>query len=1075
MKRIAATFFAILFGVFSASADTVGAVPDTATLRRPFGQWDMEAFVSPPRIHYPETWFHFLNGNIDRAGVTKDLEAIAGAGITGISFFHGQRGSNTDWPGTKEHTECLSPQWESLLTHTASEAKRLGLRFSMQTCPGWAMSGGPWVKPEQSMRHLVNSRTDVSGGQSLRLQLPKPASEAWQDYRDLYVLAFPTPLGDTGKPVTIKSLQADTESGKWLQCLNATLQGAFFLAPAPEGKPHTIELQLNGRQTLRSIVFNPIDNFNHEFGVDPGIHVRLTAFLPEGGEQVVLDNDFPMANWQDSEFTMTFALDESTADRYRLEIANKHPMSVSSVRLLGAARRNNWEAEAGWTSRAAVRRGEHPQQSTAAYVQRASVIDLSGHLDSQGVLTWDAPQGNWTVLRIGHVNTGQRNGPAPQVATGWEVNKFDRSCIDYQFDSYIGRLADGALKGLVDNMLMDSWECRTQTWTQGMDGIFRQQRGYDLPTWLPALFGYVLDDPETSAEFLCDWRQTLNRLFVDNFYGGMAENARSKGMTIQYETAAGDIFPADPMEFYKWADVPMTEFWQPFGHFLANHNYKPIRATASAARMYGKPRVSAEAFTSFDLNWDEHLSLLREVANQNILEGVSHMVFHTYTHNPDADRYFPGTSFGDAIGTPFLRKQTWWPYMPLFTRYLARMSYMLERGKPVSDVLWFIGDEASQKPDQYASFPEGYRYDYCNTDALLNRLDVCDGLWQTPEGITYRVLWIPDGTERMLPATLQRLTELVRKGGVLVGSAPAFPATRAISQTAFQHMTDGLWKGDTGAGKVLDTTLDEALRQLDIAPDVLPTEAQWLHRQTEGADWYMICAPQGGTFSGDISFRQQGRVEIWDPVTGRRMQHAATTDAARSTVHLSMVRGQSLLVMFVHDGKKSAKPAVCERTEVAQSEQPWTLSFPEGWGIEAPVVTDKLVPWKDLDVSAEGKAFSGTVCYTTTLRLPRVSKKARYELELGRVEEIAVVKVNGTVVDTLWTPPYTADLTGHLRKGDNLLQVEVTSTWRNRLAYDAALPEKERRTWTLAGPKAGSPLVDYGLLGPVRLMEVGKK
>ena len=302
-------------------------------------------------------------------------------------------------------------------------------------------------------------------------------------------------------------------------------------------------------------------------------------------------------------------------------------------------------------------------------------------------LRWTVPEGKWTILRIGHINTGRRNGPAPAEATGWEINKFDPELVDYQYDSYVGRLQRGPLKGLLDNMLMDSWECYSQTWTRGMPEAFFKQAGYELKMWIPALFGYVIDDLEQTSEFLNDFRRTQNRLFVDNFYGRMAQNAHSNGMTIQYETAAGDIFPGCPMEYYKWADVPMAEFWQPMSNWLYNRNYKPIRPTSSAARMYGKPRVSAEAFTSFDLTWDEHLSMLREVANQNILDGVTHMVFHTYTHNPNPDRYQPGTSFGGGIGTPFLRKQTWWPYMRRFTTYLARNTFLLERGKPVSDVL----------------------------------------------------------------------------------------------------------------------------------------------------------------------------------------------------------------------------------------------------------------------------------------------------------------------------------------------------------------------------------------------------
>ena len=139
------------------------AVPDSALLHRPFGKADQKTFLHPDRIFYPETWFHFVNGNVSREGITHDLESIAQSGIQGIQLLHG-RMSDDVWPGTQEPIECLTPQWEDLVLHTASEAHRLGMRFSLQTCPGWAMSGGPWIKPEQAMRHLAFTRTDIKGG-----------------------------------------------------------------------------------------------------------------------------------------------------------------------------------------------------------------------------------------------------------------------------------------------------------------------------------------------------------------------------------------------------------------------------------------------------------------------------------------------------------------------------------------------------------------------------------------------------------------------------------------------------------------------------------------------------------------------------------------------------------------------------------------------------------------------------------------------------------------------------------------------------------------------------------------------
>lgn len=129
----------------------------------------------------------------------------------------------------------------------------------------------------------------------------------------------------------------------------------------------------------------------------------------------------------------------------------------------------------------------------------------------------------------------------------------------------------------------------------------------------------------------------------------------------------------------------------------------------------------------------------------------------------------------------------------------------------------------------------------------------------------------------------------------------------------------------------------------------------------------------------------------------------------------------------------------------------------------------ELKAWKDLDISAEGKAFSGTAVYTTSFDLPDKAQGVNYTLDLGDVDMVAVVKINGETVRTLWTPPFSADITDYVCDGRNELTVEVTSSWFNRLAYDASLPESERKTWAIKRPDPKAPLRSTGLLGPVVL------
>lgn len=1044
-------------------------------------QLNKEIFKNPGKDHYPETWFHFIGGNVSKEGITADLEAIAAAGISGIQLFHGQFGG--EWPGVSPQIKALSDSWDDLIVWTADECKRLDLNFIMQNCPGWSYAGGPWIEPENSMRHLVRSRLDIDGGQKVNIQLeiPQPSKEEWRDYKDLFVIAFPIPEGDTGERLIPAGVQSNRTDLPWKECL---VERKRVMLPPSLSEPTTINVHFNEETTVRTVEFPSINSFSHAWCYSPDVTVTIYAETDSGMKRIAR-LDMPSGSWQDDR-PISIACEEVTAQCYRIEISNLHEMALSYINFYSAARQQNWESEAAWTLRRIVRE-DFPLQSPAAWVDPSSIVNITERMDSSGLLSWDAPSGKWTVLRIGHVNTGMRNGPAPPEATGWESNKLAPSGARANFEGYIGRLlADNAnLKsGLLNGILIDSWECRTQTWTAGLDNIFREKWDYPLLSMFPAIFGYVVEDPEITARFLRDWRVTLNDLLVENFFGEMSTIARENGLKLSFETASGDIFPGDILEYYKYADVPMCEFWHPRQEsFVGSFEFKPVKPCVSASRIYGKGRVAAEAFTSFDLSWNEHPRFLKDIADEHLAWGVTHLVFHTYTHNPRTDFLPPGSSFGAGIGTPFLRLQTWWEHMPHFTDYLARCNYMLESGNPVSDVLMYLGDEQNHKPRQLLDFPEGYAYDYCNPDVLLNRLSVRNGQLVTPEGLTYRILWLYD-CKRLLPETLEKILSFARQGVTIVGEPPASIATLSGGEAGeihFRKVVEALW-GDgnqnvreVGKGKVYTGNIESVLISEKIESDVNVrfSDVRWLHRRAGDSDFYFLSTPVEKGYKGSVLFRCEGNAEIWDPLTGEIIGATSTMMGEGCTqVEIDLPAGTTCFVVF-HDNVVPVRE-VPDATETIELQNGWEISFPAGWGIEQPSIEiDRLMAWKDISsLGTEGNAFSGTALYHTIFNIENTRDQSRYLLDLGRVEMIAQVRLNGSEVATKWTYPYRMDITEYLQPGENKLEVAVTSTWFNRLTYDAGLSEFQRETWTINGPKEGSPLKDYGLLGPVFISRI---
>ena len=958
------------------------------------------SFASPAsEADRPETWYHIIGGNATRQGITADLEALKAAGIGGIQFFHGQFGPPAAWDGVSEQIPCLSEKWDGLVTHAADECARLDLTFKMQNCPGWSMSGGPWIAPSNAMRKLVYVRRELAGGPVPGdIPIPERCRDADSDWHDLFLLAFPTPAGDTAAGPLKPLSTVRRDDGRFHEFR--------FAAPVTI---RTLELP-SPRALASAWSYNPATRVTFEAAVD-------------GGWTTVCAADYPQGCWQDG-VPMSLACTERTAQTWRLRVESPHhPVRVDHVRLLSGARLDNWEGQAGHVLRGLIRR-PYPLQSAAAYIPTGSVrVVQAGEALPEG--------SRWTVLRVGHVNMKKVNAPAPKEATGWECDKMDPRGIEANFAAYIGRLAQGPLKGgKLKGMVVDSWECERQTWTWRMEERFRAANGFDVRTMLPAVFGWVIGSPAETESLLLTWRRTLAGLVTANYYARMAELAHEAGLTVAYETAFGDVLPGDPLEYWKHCDTPMCEFWQPYSleaGGTGHPNYKPVKPCVSAAHLYAKPRVACEAFTNTALTWDECFRPLKEQAVRHFARGVTHLILHTCTHNPQTDARVPGTSFGSFIGTPFIRGQTWWPFMRPFTDWIAACGAFLERGLPVVDVLRYLGDDLDHKPDELEPFPYGFKCDYLNADALFSRLDVADGRFVLPGGMSYAAIWLPDGV-RILPKTRARLDELAAKGGRIVRGSAAAAVKGMVPQFV-----------------------------------AAPSHLLWYHRRDADEDGYFVAADEKG-FTGTATFRTQ---------EGPRTLTLQL--APFETMLLAFAKGmvRDLAPQTLHPHPAAEVPArVCAAISPPSG---WTLSFPPGWGAPPQLALAQFAPWRALPgVSAEGRAFSGTASYMAAWTLPERIPSPLL-LDLGEVRDFARVYVNGREAAALWAAPYRCDVAPFVRPGENEIRVEVTSTWFNRLAYDFAQPAANRKTWTVwdvtpCTPPClmpDAPLRDSGLLGPV--------
>ncbi|MHB8901126.1 MAG: glycosyl hydrolase [Thermoguttaceae bacterium] len=785
-----------------------------------------------------------------------------------------------------------------------------------------------------------------------------------------------------------------------------------------------------------------------------------------------------------------------------------------------------------------------PVGSAGTVVPREKVLNLTAQVDDQGRLKWEVPEGAWTVLRLGCATFRGPNYPAQVEGAGLECDRMDPAAVRLVLENYVGRIArEARARGLkaYTGFDTDSYESGIQDFSEDFPAQFQKRMGYDCTTWLPAWYDrkLIIGSPELTARFRRDMLQVVSQLWLERFYGEIRRFAESSGLewmvepyfklTIDWRTVAAR------------SHLPGSEFWirdlatrpDPFAGDLTGPG-------PDSAALYGQPIVWAEAFTASPHNsaWRNDPWLMKPCGDTAFCQGINRFMIHGFTHNPFGDQYRPGFSFG-WWGTQLNRHLTWWPYSSAWHRYLARCQFMLRQGLPVADVLSYP-PRTEHIPGhllQCAPFKENV----CNDETLLERLAVHGGRLVLPHGVSYAALALPLPGPRaqrtMTPQALRRILELVRQGATLIGEPVA---DRSASLQDYPQCDDqmrrlvaDLWGDDPspqgsrtlGKGRVIwGRPVTEVLREVAAGPDFEflsvaqfePGETwharyDFFHRRAPDAEIYFVANPRDEVLAATGSFRVTGRQpQWWDPVTGRCRSLPEYREADGHTeIPLRLLPRQSCFIVFRQEGT-APPPDVTERNcpdprPLATIEGPWQVAFDPNWGGPEQVEFATLDDWTTRP--EEGiKYYSGTATYTKVFDAPALVLEASgtLYLDLGKVRNLARVKLNGADLGIVWCAPWRVEVGGALQEENNRLEIDVVNTWVNRIIGDEQLPAdtemvpfekggyrealqgfalKDLPDWLLAGrprpskrytfltwqfyPKE-APLPQSGLLGPVQ-------
>lgn len=608
---------------------------------------------------------------------------------------------------------------------------------------------------------------------------------------------------------------------------------------------------------------------------------------------------------------------------------------------------------------------------------------------------WEAPEGQWRIIRFGHTTTGKTNwGTAPEGGVGLECDKMSRSAVHKFWESYptmLLSLVPEANGTTFKRFEMDSFEAGGQDWTPLMPEEFSSRRGYDIVQWLPVLAGITIDDKDSSDKFYKDFVETATDLVAENYYGYLADLAHeTPGLELLAEpygtggTGAFGLINTEKIMRQSQIDKVAAEFWT-----RPNWGWPELPGVAQSAYRNGRTLVYAEGFTCWPLSaWTDDPRSLKPIADRAFYLGVNGLMLHAGAHNPWPN-VRPGMSFG-TWGTQFNYGQTWWMSggANLFFTYLARCEAMLQQGV-------FVDNTESQE-------------------------------------------------------------------------------------------------------KSLVTDNDSLA---------------WIHRKTPEADIYFVANKSMSPSKTVVTISVTGKQpEIWNPETGERtLAKYWVREGNQTKVALDMCEQGSLFVILKEATTSMGTSLEIEEkpySVVSEINNDWLVQFPEGWGAPESITLDTLMSWSE-SAEAGVRYFSGSAVYSKTINVASFDAAKEYVLDLGVVDDLANICINGSEIAHLWKYPYRCDVTSFLKEGENTLQIEVTNLWVNRMIGDEeepsdiewsdlltfgnskvgyqmlsipdwlknGTPRPSKGRYTVMNykvTKKGDPLISSGLLGPVRLLSSDK-
>lgn len=996
----------------------------------------------------PWTFWYWMYGAVSEQGIRADLQAMKDVGLGGCYLMPIRSAAEAPaYLPKKGEAEALSPNFWRMIDCAFQQADSLGLQMGIHVCDGFALAGGPWITPEESMQKVVWCDTIVKGGHH-RFTMKRP--ESYQGYyEDIAVYAVPVSSTSSTLHSSLTYSSEVTVNAKGVYCAD---------------QPCWLQYEFKQPTLVRNVEIEP-----------SGTNIQCQRLLVKASDDGVVFYKVkqlvpPRQGWQNTGFNTTFSIPPTTAKYFRFEWTSegtepgaedldaakwKPVLRLKNIKLGSFPLLDNWEGKAGYVWRIApdtpiedIDNDEflRPTELVYNHIKGADEVDIQ---------LPQSPQGAWRILRMGHTSTGHTNATAGG-AKGLECDKFSHQAVAKQIDSWFGLFMQRPHHEVVRYMHVDSWECGSQNWSPSFAHEFERRRGYDLLPLLPVYAGVPMQGGD---EVLRDIRRTINELVNEVFFTTVAQKARQYGVSLSSESVAPTMV-SDGMEHYKYVDLPMGEYWL---NSPTHDKPNDMLDAISGAHVYGKNIVQAEGFTEVRGVWDETPAMVKPLLDRNFALGMNRLFFHVNTHNPYMDRK-PGMTL-DGIGLFFQRDQTWFPEAKAFVSYITRCQKYLQQGRPVIDIAVYTGDEMPSRaltPDRLVPMLPGLFGPERVRTEKARLANVGQPMEESPVGVRHSagILDLKDWVNPLHGYQYDSMNKDALLTQPFHYKALVIPEGAMVSKEARAKIAELRRQGV----QIIDKPYQQSQLRA-VAPDVvLPEGIAYCHRQTEDTELYFLSNQQDKDITFKPVFRHsRAHAMVYRPQTDEyeTFDDGSITLAPYESCFVLMGNDNSLL--RANQQFTPSKPAVCSEQTISTND--WNISFRES-GIT--LKQQQLFDWSQSD-DDRIRYFSGHARYTTTFKQQK-KPAGRVWLSLPNVKDIAHVWVNGQDCGLAWTAPYEVDITQALKTGQNTLEIEVVNTWHNALRGADKGKAPYNGIWTNARYRSkGDGLLPAGLLAQPKL------